>query len=265
MRRSLFTVICLLVMAQCLFAQNPNRGVVEPVLQDSISTAMHADDQQSQEPDILGDTTLYINRITISKDSFNEWKSEKGFGYMPYLDSMLRAKKAGSVKGPKERIAPRDISWMENVLKSKVLHAFLWMIAGAFVLFIIYRLFLNKGIFVRYARRDAAIDLQPEKEEIQDTDFRQLIRHSVSQGDYRKAIRYQYLNVLQQLSAGGHVMLASEKTNAAYVKEVPAAIRQPFAALTLIYEYVWFGHQEITGSRYSELEQAFSRFNNGEA
>ena len=76
------------------------------------------------------------------------------------------------------------------------------MIAGAFVLFIIYRLFLNKGIFVRYARRDAAIDLQPGKEEIQDTDFRQLIRHSVSQGDYRKAIRYQYLNVLQQLSAG---------------------------------------------------------------
>ncbi|MFN8247218.1 MAG: DUF4129 domain-containing protein [Ferruginibacter sp.] len=181
---------------------------------------------------------------------------------LPYLDSMLQAK-SGIGQGPKERNAPSDVKLDGKPVDARLFMR-AWMIAGAFVLFIVYRLFLNKGIFVRYARRDAAIDLQPEKEEIQDTDFRQLIRHSVSQGDYRKAM--QYLNVLQQLSAGGHADAAHrKKTNAAYVKEVPAAIRQPFAALTLIYEYVWFGHQEITGSRYSELEQAFSRFNNGEA
>ena len=93
-------------MAQCLFVQSRDGDAVEPALQDSISTAMHADDQQSQEPDILGDTTLYINRITISKDSFNGWKSGKGFGYMPYLDSMLRAKKRDRSRGLKSVLPP---------------------------------------------------------------------------------------------------------------------------------------------------------------
>ncbi|MFN8247219.1 MAG: hypothetical protein U0T56_12675 [Ferruginibacter sp.] len=61
------------MLAQCLLRRTPTEAwFQEPVLQDSISTAMHADDQQSQEPDIWATPHSTLTALRSVADSFNE-------------------------------------------------------------------------------------------------------------------------------------------------------------------------------------------------
>lgn len=207
------------------------------------------------------DTTLYFNPLPVPVDSIRSIKAAKPFAYAGYLDSLLKAEQDRAK--PQQVRRSSDPSWIASLLTSPVTRVVLWILAGCFILFILYRLFLAQGIFRRNA--NAKTETEPEvAEEVitSESDFEQLIRQAVRAGNFRLAVRYQYLKTLHRLAAKELVAMAPDKTNYQYVTEIKnIPLRKEFSGLTLSYEYVWYGEFSITEPVYQKLEQDYNSFN----
>ena len=219
----------------------------------------------SEADTIVVDTTLYYIAYTVPKDTVTVWKTARSFEYMQYLDSLLKATQLQQRKAQEQQ---KDIDykpgWLDRFFASNGLKYFLWLIAGSFILFIIYNLFLADGVFRRSPKNTAATVPDAEEEHIdEESDFDKLIRTAIQSGNYRLAIRYHYLQTLHLLAGKNQVQLAGDKTNYQYVKElVNKNYLNDFSALTLNYEYVWYGEFAIDEIVYSKLKTAFMSFNN---
>lgn len=217
----------------------------------------------SNENIIEIDTTVYFSELTISVDSVEAWKNLKNFAYAKYLDSLLKAKKEEANKQKKDYKEPAGDSWLDRFLSSRGLEYFLWGLAISFVLFILYKLFLTEGAFTRRTTSSAATPEVAEENISSESDFTGLIKDAVKNSNYRLAVRYQYLQTLHKLAGKNFVELAADKTNYQYVREITnQQYQNDFAALTLNYEYVWYGEFNIDESIYRKMEPGFVTFNN---
>ena len=217
------------------------------VLVDAPATALEDD-----EP---ADTSLYKNDLNLSYDSIKNWRNLKDYAYTKYLDSLLKNIKQ------KEPPAPRR-SIFSNLFNSNIVTVLLWTVAIAFILFILYRLFLAEGVFKRKLKSVKTEAEVAEEIITSESDFDALIRQAIQNGNYRQAVRYQYLRTLHLLAEKNMVQLAPDKTNFQYVSEIAnRSYQQDFASLTLNYEYVWYGEFEIDKNIYDKIESNFSRFN----
>lgn len=210
---------------------------------------------QEDEP---ADTSLYKNNLNLSYDSIKNWRNLKEYAYTKYLDSLLKKIKSKEAKAPP---MPRR-SILSGLFSSDIVSVLLWTVAIAFVLFISYRLFIADGAFKRKAKSVKA-EAEVEEEIItHESDFDALIRQAIQNGNYRQAVRYQYLRTLHLLADKNMVQLAPDKTNYQYVSEITnRSHQQPFASLTLNYEYVWYGEFEIDKNIYDKIENNFKGFN----
>ncbi len=221
-------------------------------------TTASATDSTSSD-DAVVDTSLYFNNLTLSADSVESWKNQKAFAYAKDLDSLLKARQKAMEK--RSEVSPP--SWLDKFLSSGYIRVILWALAIAFVLFVLYSLFLSDGVFKRSSRSNAGLAPLVEEEIITpETDLDHLISQSVQAGNYRQAVRYQYLRTLHKLADKNLVELAKDKTNYQYVHEIQSqVIRNEFATLTLSYEYVWYGEFMIDAVLYKKLESGFSDLN----
>lgn len=206
------------------------------------------------------DTALYTNGIQLHPDSIESWRSLKEYAYTKYLDSLLKNKKQNEAK-PVRR--PRGDGVLNSILNSGLVSILFWSIAILFVLFIIYRLFLTQGVFQRSTKFNKDKEAKVEEEVITGkSNFDALISHALHAGKYRQAVRYQYLRTLHLLAEKNVLELAPDKTNYQYVNEIAnRGHQQAFAALTLNYEYVWYGEFNIEKDLYQKLENSFNSLN----
>lgn len=231
---------------------------VEDIAVDS-ATVQAPVEVKVQEP---ADTSLYINAIDFSYDSVKNWRNEKDYAYAKDLDSLLKDLQKKEVKQKPQRSMP-DTSIFSGLLGSGFLQFLLWTLAICFVLFVLYRLFLAEGVFKRKAKSAKNIEANVEEEIItNESDFDAWIRQALQNGNYRQAVRYQYLRTLHLMSARGMVSLAPDKTNFNYVTEISnPEYRNAFASLTLHYEYAWYGEFDVDKNIYEKIEYNFSSLN----
>jgi hypothetical protein len=218
------------------------------------------DNISENEKDSKPDTVLYFNKLAVSSDTINSWKNSKTFAYTKYLDSLLKARRNIEVKEKRTYTGP---NFFDKLFASKLTKVIFWGLAIIFVLFIIYRLFLVDGVFKNnITKSDQFSPVVKEETFTAETDFEALIRLAVADGNYRLAIRYQYLKTLHLLAHRGWVQLTTDKTNYQYVREIKNYNHQnSFSKLTLNYEYAWYGEFEIEQHIYLRLQNEFSDFN----
>jgi len=207
------------------------------------------------------DTTLYFARPEIPADSVAAWKGSKEFAYVKDMDSLLVAAKKDQQKEAEN--SSSNSSWLARFLSSYAVQVFFWCLAIFFILFILYKLFLSEGAFRRRTMASGTGTTEVEEEVItSESDLESLIRQALQAGNYRLAVRYKYLQTLYKLAAKKMVELAVDKTNYQYVREISNyKYQNEFAALTLNYEYVWYGEFEIEENIYRRIETGFSQFN----
>jgi hypothetical protein len=216
------------------------------------------------------DTTVYHYRLTVAADSVAAWKGMKAFTYVTYLDSLLKAAQ-DEERRKREQQKNNDTDtykyrepgsgWLDGIFNSGGLTIFLWMGAIVFVGFILYKLFVTDGAFRRTAKANMQQTAIVEEVITAESDFERLIREALQQRNYRLAVRYHFLQVLHTLAEKGHVQLAADKTNYNYVHEIKnVTLQKDFAALTLNYEYVWYGEFNIDELTYSKLKNTFTAF-----
>ncbi len=167
-----------------------------------------AQDSVVNDYEDIGDTV--ITKVFFkNNDSVSIWKKSHEFAYMAYLDSLLRRKKDNlksdtfsfsensTVRRKKINTSADDNS--NSFLNSFPVKIFFWIIAIAFILFILYKLFFTGELFSRDQRTNKGEPLAEEPEQLNEySEYNELIRNAELNKDYNLAVRYLYLQTLKK-------------------------------------------------------------------
>lgn len=105
--------------------------------------------------------------------------------------------------------------------------------------------------------------LSDDEELIQRQDLDQLIDQAIDAGNYRLAVRFYYLRVLQKMSAQDIIDWQVQKTNHEYLFEIEDLnLRNQFRKITDIYDYIWYGNFEVDETAFAKAKSSFTQINN---
>lgn len=134
------------------------------------------------------------------------------------------------------------------------------ILAGVFIFAVWLFIRLNPGRSFLKTTEAGNITFNEEEEIVQSRDIRKLIDEAVARGDYRLAVRYSYLLVLQKLTEAGHIEYQFPKTNEDYLAEIEQeTIRNQFRQITRIYDFIWYGSFEVTRENFGRVQRDFSK------
>jgi hypothetical protein len=232
------------------YAQKNNHAATD----SSIAPAV--EDPVNNDYENVADTLIIKSVFENANDSILKWKQSREFGYMAYLDSLLRKKtdiRMDSTSGTDPN----------SFLNSFPVRIFFWIMAIFFIGFILFKLFFTGGLF---AKGDAkAYDEHTNKKPDalnEYSEYNVLIHEAELRNDFNLSIRYLYLQSLKKLADSELILFSADKTNNLYVQELAGRSHQKrFAFLTLNYEYVWYGRFTIDIIRYQKLKEEFILFN----
>lgn len=211
--------------------------------------------------EVLGDTSVSFRLFVLNRDTLRAWKSKKEYSWIRDLDSLLHDEQDKSKNHPKP-VEFRSPSMLDNFFNSAGLRLLLWILAAGVVGFIIYKLFLSKGIFGRASTKAAKETEEEEEENIAGRDFNYFLNKAYAEGDLRAATRYLFLMTLQKLDQKELIRFGADKTNSAYMYELPPAKRNDFASLSLYYEYIWYGKAPLQKETFDMIRIRFNDFIN---
>lgn len=133
------------------------------------------------------------------------------------------------------------------------------IIAGViiFMIWLFYR--LNPGAKLLKSPEDPQLFFTEEEEIIKSKNIQSLIDKAIQGGNYRLAVRYYYLMMLQSLSEKEIITYQFDKTNTDYFKEISEErIHKNFKKVTNVYDYIWYGNFNVTQENFSKAQERFT-------
>lgn len=248
------------------FAQKNNRASMD-------SSVTEEEDSINNDYENPADTQIIKGGVENTTDSIIKWRASREFGYMAYLDSMLRKKTDLRIdtfsidKGTLNKTrSTTNLTTYDNsnrFLNSFGVKVFFWLIAILFVGFILYKLFFIGGLFTKGNIKSADESAHKEPEVLNDhSAYNLLIHDAESKNDFNLSIRYLYMQSLRKLVDNELISFSPDKTNNMYVRELSGrSYQQEFVFLTLNYEYVWYGKFMVNRTQYQKLKEGFILFN----
>lgn len=104
--------------------------------------------------------------------------------------------------------------------------------------------------------------LSDEQEIIENQNIEKLIAAAVEEKNYRLAVRYYYLLILQSLSKKEIIDWKNEKTNHDYIQEISeASLKKDFSNVTRIYDFIWYGSFAVDEIAFAKAEKEFKNLN----
>lgn len=130
---------------------------------------------------------------------------------------------------------------------------------------IIYHILRNSGGFEFRGRKkkiryDTVEEILEDPDDIENNDFPRLIQKAKSENNFRLAIRYYHLWVLQLLSDRNLIKWNRDKTDHDYYNELNTKpIQKYFSQNIYIYDYIWYGNFELNPDEFQLAESIFKR------
>lgn len=158
----------------------------------------------------------------------------------------------------------RFINWLFGDYEAPLLLAifldiFPYLLLGLLLTGLLY-LFtkINPGNYIFGTPAEADVLFNEEEKIIRNRDIKKLIEKAVAKENYRLAVRYHFLYVLQQLSRQELVIYDSAKTDEEYVEEIEdPALKTQFKRVNRIYDFVWYGNFETTAEDYLKIKSEY--------
>ena len=184
-----------------------------------------------------------VNSRAFSEESLENFRSDSDFQYEeePFEEKKKASKKPNTDLG---------------VVLQILMYGAILLIIGVLVYFV------GKTTVSKSSKKIIS-DQIPELQEkdITEVNFESMIKQTVSQGEYRKAVRLLYLETLKTLTTNGWIDWKQHKTNYDYQLELARTkFNQSFDQLTYNFEYIWYGHLDIDEERYHLVERIFREF-----
>ncbi len=218
--------------------------------------------QQDSLP-VRYDSTPFSEVKKISADDLRPYQDDPKFDY-----EVITTENTwwNAIKTWMGNVLLRFFEWLFGAEKAVgSLAAFLrilpYILLGVLV-YILIRFFLNVNAtaMTQAKRNEALVSLSEEEHIIKNEDIQELIRKALAIQDYRLAVRYYYLFLLQKMSDKGLITWELQKTNDDYLNELRTAkIKAPFRTITRLYDYIWYGGFELDEGKYLKAEHAFER------
>jgi len=200
--------------------------------------------------------SLYIKNLDYNtereiKGNLKEKYTGRDF---TYIDDLKQPKKVESSIKP-ANFSNGFLFFMSNIFP---------FILAAIVILIILKSFVNinsRFWMIKSKSKVSVKRLDASDEDIDDSDFEELLRRAVKSKDYRLAIRYYYLSLLQYLSEKKHIEYHKDKTNSDYLFELKdQKMRANFSYLSYVYSYVWYGEFPVNEFKFVSIEKKYQSF-----
>ncbi len=245
------------------FAQSEDEPLVEEVYSDSIYTGHYknmyrADSVLSENP--VTQNTLYPKKF---RENIPSRYKGKDFDYTTVKPRMsFWEKLMQKVYKIIEAIFGETVFRKSGNVAGMLIRLFAILLVGFLLYFIIKYLIGKEGNFL-FGKRNKKVDIRDEElhENIHEINFPESILQFEKSGDFRSAVRYQFLFILKKLSDKKLISWNPEKTNKDYVAELKAPhLKNEFYDLSYIFEYVWYGEFSISEESYLTFKNQYQSF-----
>lgn len=221
-----------------------------------------AQDTISESPQNLQyDTGSSLNPVSFQPEKISQYKAEKAFDYLEIQEQdnwWTRLKRWVNTR------YQQILEWLFGDYEANTILAFLlrvlpYLLIGALV-GLIFWLFirLDPGNTLLNESEKPEVFYNDEEKIVRSQNIPQLIEEAISQGNYRLAIRYYYLQLLKLLNDKEIIKYESQKTNSDYLNEIKKDhFRQPLKNLMRIYDFSWYGGFSISEGNFRSAQQSF--------
>ncbi len=132
-----------------------------------------------------------------------------------------------------------------------------------FLLYIVIKYLIGNGGISFFGKKNRKVEIRDEElhENIHEINFPESILKFEKSGDFRSAVRYQFLFILKKLSDKKLINWNPEKTNKDYFTELKAShLKNQFYDLSYIFDYVWYGEFSIDEESYLKFKNQYQSF-----
>lgn len=209
------------------------------------------------------DHRLEVNTLHFDREQLEDYRSNPAFNYTENLDAHDWWEEF--VEWLKYLWTSFWSNWLSGVEPGNWLVVALTILKYVFVVGVIVLIIwlfwrLNPGRAFIKPTSPPDVLLSEEAELMQQSDLKALLNSAVEQRDYRLAIRYMYLLILQQLRDEERIIYSPEKTNHDYQIELETtALASDFTRVAELYNVIWYGDFHIDEQQYSRVNRDFKK------
>lgn len=151
--------------------------------------------------------------------------------------------------------------WLGYLITSDWFRYLILTLMIAVLLFAVIRIAVSNRLLMFSGRKRSAN--AEEDELLQKENLASMIQEAEAQNNFRVAVRYRYMKVLQDMDERKIISLNAQNTNWDYVNRMGShPLKNKFLLLTRAYEYVWYGEFELNTEQYGYLKTEFQQFEN---
>lgn len=144
----------------------------------------------------------------------------------------------------------------DNPVNSRLTHILFIIIMAAVAVYFIRRMVFQR-VLVGGGDQMAGMMGTPLAQER--VDYAKLVQESLEKRDFKLAVRFLYLQSLILLSSKEAIRLADWKTPYDYELELRGAAVEPYARLSALFEYAWYGDLEVKRADFDKGRNFFER------
>lgn len=199
-----------------------------------------------------------IASVPVGSKGSNETKEEKA------IEEEIRIDTSGISKyqrNQEEKTAEKEYV---SVSKQSWVQTLLWILVIAGFAGILAWYLITNNIHFRKKKKDKE-ELNPAEmpEDIFAINYMSEVDKAVAQGNYRLAIRLQYLRMLKAMAERNIIRYKQDKTNLDYMMELqPTVFYNNFFRTTRHYEFAWYGNFPVSQETYILVRHGFDDFEN---
>lgn len=177
------------------------------------------------------------------------------------VDSLKRSKEFEYANDPrywvKTKEETREADALEKIFGGGFMRGLMYVLVFGLIAYIIFKLIDNNNLFYRAKGKSLSLNTG-EEEMMEETDLQTRIDQSVREKDFRKAVRYSFVQLLQQLDQRGWIRYHTKATNHDYQLQLAnTSFYNDFLFLVQVYEYVWYGEFNISEQQFLSIQPKF--------
>lgn len=247
----LVTGLLLLLLQAGAFAQTADTTVVEHIVDSSIEATVTTYEEQDDMPRqkiVVPDVPQFR---AVPDSVIRNLQKKKDFAYANDPDYWRK----------KEMSRDSGGSWLDWLITRPWFRYMVLTLMIGVLLFALIRIGISNRLFIFTGGKRSG-DAE-EDELLKKDDLAQRVQEAEAQGNYRLAVRYRYMKVLQDMDERKIISLNAQSTNWDYVNRLGGhPLKKQFLLLTRAYEYVWYGEFDLSSDQYGYLKTEFQQFEN---
>ncbi len=199
----------------------------------------------------------------FDQKALDQFKNQDEFNYTTKQDEENVFEKTWAWLG---RVVKRMLSFIFDDIGpavgvlAAIVKAIPWIVLGLLLFFMLkFFLKVNTRNATDVLATIPSIQLTNDEALINNLQLGELIAQAIQEKDYRLAVRFYYLQILQKLTDKELIVWQQEKTNEDFIREIAQLkFASDFTEITRLYDFVWYGNFEINEPEFLKITTLYN-------